>query len=239
MSSDRFSTTRWTVVNAAADPSDPNAAEALAELCRVYWRPLYAYLRRRGCTTEDAQDLTQGFFARFLERQSVRAADPTRGRFRSFILTALKYHVINEHERATSLRRGGRHVHLGLDFEDAERTYILELRHDDTPEQLFDRKWAAITLHRALERVRDESERAGKLSETDALLPYVTDAGELASYKDVAARLAVNEGTVKTAVLRLRRRLGEALREEVADTVTDPKEIDREIRDLIRVLQGE
>ena len=135
------------MVNAAGHRSDPQAAAALGELCQIYWPPLYSYLRGRGHATEEAQDLTQGFFARLLERQDIRAADPSRGRFRGFLLTALKRYVINEHERGASMRRGGRQVHLALDFEDAERVYALERRNEDTPERVFDRKWAAIHEH--------------------------------------------------------------------------------------------
>jgi RNA polymerase sigma-70 factor (ECF subfamily) len=233
---DKFSTTRWTIVLAAGRRSNPETDGALAELCQIYWRPLYGYLRGRGYQAEDAQDLTQGFFARFLERQSIRVADPARGRFRAFILTALKRYVMNEHERATSKRRGGRRLHLALDFEDAERTHALERRSTDTPEQIFNRKWATVTLDRALTRVREECERAGKLSETDALLPYLTDASELPAYKEIAAKLGWSEGAVKIEVLRLRRRLGKSLRVEVGDTVADPEAIDREIRDLLHAV---
>jgi RNA polymerase sigma factor (sigma-70 family) len=158
----RFATTRWTVVNAAGRRSDPHAEEALAELCQIYWSPLYSYLRRHGHDCDEAQDLTQGFFARLLERQDLQAADPARGRFRRFLLIALKRYVINEHERTASLRRGGGHVPISLDFEEAERTYALERRNDDTPERVFDRKWATIALDRALLRLREECQQGDK-----------------------------------------------------------------------------
>jgi RNA polymerase sigma factor (sigma-70 family) len=233
---DGFATTRWSIVNAAAHGSDGRTAEALAELCQIYWPPLYGYLRRRGHGPEDAQDLTQGFFARFLERQIVRSADPARGKFRAFLLTAFKRYVINEHERAIAVRRGGRHMHLALNFEDAERAYTREQHADDTPEQLFDRKWASITLGRALERLRGEYDRAGKQAEADILLPYLTESSQLPSYKDAGITLGMSEDAVKVAVHRLRRRFGESLRLEVAETVRQPDEIEDEMRELMRAV---
>ncbi len=224
------------MVNAAGHGSDPRADGALGELCQIYWRPLYGYLRGRGYGAEEAQDLTQGFFARMLERQSIRTADPARGRFRAFLLTALKRFVINEHERNTALQRGGRHLHVPLDFEDAERTYVLERRNDDTPERVFDRKWAAITLDRALRRLREECDRAGKSAEARALLPYLTDTGDLPGYKAIGAELGLTEGAVKVAVHRLRQRFGAMLRVEVADTVMAPDDVDDEMRELIRAV---
>jgi len=224
------------MVNTAGHQSDPRAAAALGELCQIYWSPLYSYLRGRGHDAADAQDLTQGFFARLLERQDIRAADPARGRFRGFLLTALKRYVINEREREASVRRGGRHVHLALDFEDAERAYALERRNEDTPERVFDRKWATITLDRALQRLRVECALAGKTAEADALLPYLTDIGELPPYRAVAARLELTEGAVKVAVHRLRQRFGAMLRLEVGETVLEPDQVDDEMRELIRAV---
>lgn len=236
MSSDWFATTRWTIVNAAGHRSDPRAGEALGELCRIYWPPLYRYLRGRGHNPDQAQDLTQGFFVRLLERGSIQAADPNRGRFRAFLLTALKRYVINEHERAVALRRGGQHVHLTLDFDDAERTYLLERRSEDTPERVFDRKWAAITLDRTLVRLREECARDGRSAEANALLPYLTDSGDLPAYKAVADELGVTEGAVKVAVHRLRQRFGAILRLEVGQTVLEPDDVDEEMRELIRAV---
>ena len=170
------------------------AAKALAELCQIYWPPLYGYLRGRGLDREAAQDLTQGFFARLLERHDVRAADPGRGRFRAFLLTALKRYVINEHERASSMRRGGTLTPLSLDFEQAERSFAVDHRNDDTPERVFDRKWAAITLDRALQRLRDECIQSGKGKTADALMPYLTDTGNLPAYREIAAGSRTHRG---------------------------------------------
>jgi RNA polymerase sigma factor (sigma-70 family) len=233
----RFVTTRWTLVAAAAaDSSDPQRQEALGDLCQAYWPPLYAFLRRRGHSPEDAQDLTQGFFARVLERRDFRAADPARGRFRSFLLSALQHYAINEHERASTVKRGGRVQRLSLDFEEVERTYVLEARHDDSPDRVFNRKWAAISLDRALVRLRDECHTLGKGALADALLPYLTDTGQLPAYRTVAEQLGLTEGATKVAVHRLRQRFGAILRLEIAETVLAPADVDDEVRELIRAL---
>jgi len=233
----RFITTRWTLVAAAgADSSDPQRRQALEDLCQTYWPPLYAFLRRRGHTPEDAQDLTQGFFARILERQDFRAADPTRGRFRSFLLTALQHYAINEHDRAMTAKRGGELRRLSLDFEHVERTYALEAPSEDSPDRVFNRKWAAISLDRALQRLRDECRAAGKGTLADTLVPYLTDTGNLPAYREVAEQLGLTEGATKVAVHRLRQRFGAILRLEIAETVLAPADVDDELRELIRAL---
>jgi RNA polymerase sigma factor (sigma-70 family) len=231
-----FATTRWTIVNAAGRPTDEHASAALAELCEIYWPPLYGYLRGRGYSAEEAKDLTQGFFARLLETQGIRSADPTRGRFRSFLLTALKRFVINEYERVTAERRGGRHPHLQLDLTEAERTFTAAHRNEETPDRLFDRKWAAIVLERALARLRHEYDAAGKAHVAQALLPYLTESTDLPSYRIVAADLGLSEGAVKVAVHRLRQRYGAMLRAEVADTVAGDHDVDAELRDLLKAI---
>ena len=234
----RFASTRWTMVNAAGRESDPHAAAALEELCQSYWPPLYSYLRRRGHDAADAQDLTQGFFLRLIERGDIRAADPARGRFRGFLLTALKRYAINEHERATAARRGGPKVRLTLDFDQAERTYALDMREQDTPDRVFDRKWAGIAIDRAIQRVRDECVDARQAAVTERLLPYLTHAGELPSYRDVAGDLVITEGAVKVGVHRLRQRFGAMLRLEIGETVLAPDEIEDEMRELLRAVSG-
>jgi len=226
------------MVNAAGHPSNTHAAGALAELCQIYWPPLYSYLRRRGHDAEDAQDLTQGFFARLLERQDFRTADPARGRFRGFLLTALKRYAINEHERATAQRRGGRQIRISLDFEEAERTYVVDRRNDDTPDRVFDRKWAGIAIDRALQRLRDECRDGGRAAVTAALLPYLTDAGDLPAYRSVAAELGITEGAVKVAIHRLRQRFGAILRLEIGETVLAQDDVDDEMRELIRAVSS-
>ncbi len=233
---ERFATTRWTMVNAAGGTADDRASAALAELCEIYWPPLYGYLRGRGYRAEVAQDLTQGFFARLLQTQAIRSADPARGRFRAFLLTALKRYVINEYERDTAARRGGRQVHFQLDFAEAERAFVAEHRDEETPARAFDRKWAAIVLERALERLRGEYAASGKADVANALLPYLTDSTDLQPYRTVAADLGLSEGAVKVAVHRLRQRYGAMLRAEVAETVADEQEVDAELRELLRAV---
>ena len=228
-----FATTRWTTVNAVRQTSQSQAANALAELCEAYWSPLYGFLRRRGYRPEEAQDLTQGFFARLLETASIRTADPSRGRFRSFLLTALKRYVINEHHRSAAARRGGGHAHLSLDFEDAERAYVREPSTDETPDRLFNRRWAAIALDRALQRLRAEYLELGHGALADALLPYLTDTSELPPYRVAAARLDMSEGAVKVAVHRMRQRYGAILRAEIAETVLGEDEVEAELRELL------
>jgi hypothetical protein len=175
-------------------------------------------------------------FARILERQDFRAADPTRGKFRSFLLTALQHYAINEHDRAKATKRGGELQRSSLDFGEAERTYALEARSDDSPDRVFNRKWAAISLDRALQRLRDECRAAGKGTLADTLVPYLTDTGNLPTYRTVAEQLGLTEGATKVAVHRLRRRFGAILRLEIADTVLTPADVDDEVRELIRAL---
>jgi RNA polymerase sigma-70 factor (ECF subfamily) len=221
------------MVNAAGRTRNDRASAALAELCEIYWPPLYGYLRGRGYRAEEAQDLTQGFFARLLETQAIRAADPARGRFRAFLLTALKRYAINEYERGIAARRGGRQAHFQLDFADAERAFAAEHRDEETPDRLFDRKWAAIVLERALERLRAEYAASGKADVARRLLPYLTDSTDLPSYRAVAADLGLSEGAVKVAVHRLRQRYGAVLRAEVAETVAGDEQVDAELRELL------
>jgi RNA polymerase sigma-70 factor (ECF subfamily) len=226
------------MVNAAGRASTARAGAALAELCEIYWPPLYSYLRRRGHDAEDAQDLTQGFFARLLEHGHVRAADPARGRFRAFLLTALERYAINEHHRAVTARRGGQLLRLSLDFEAAERTYAVDRRADDTPDRVFDRKWAGIVIDRAFGRLRDECHDTRTAAVTEVLLPYLTDSRDLPAYRVVAADLGLTEGAVKVAVHRLRQRFGAALRQEIAETVSSDEDVEEEMRDLIRAISG-
>ena len=226
------------MVNAVSEGTSSSAGEALSELCGVYWPPLYTYLRRRGYGPDEAQDLTQGFFARLLERRDIQAADQARGKFRSFLLTALKRYVINEHHRAAAEKRGGGIAPLPLDFAGAERAYASDERSQDAPDRVFDRRWAGITLDLAFGRLRREYEQAGKAALVAALLPYVSDADPQEPYKAVAEHLAMSEGAVRVAVHRLRQRFGAVLREEIAQTVLDPGEVDDEVRALIRAVSS-
>lgn len=226
------------MVTAAGAAGDRRSAAALEELCEIYWPPLYAYLRGRGYPADQAQDLTQGFFARLLETDAIRSADPARGRFRAFLLTALKRYVINEYERSMTAKRGGRHVRFAVDVEQVERVFSLERREHDSPDRIFHRQWATIVLDRALQRLRTECEQAENPAVATALLPYLTDSGGLPPYKALAPRIGLTEGAVRVAVHRLRQRYGSILRAEIAETVAGEDDIEAELRDLLRAVSA-
>jgi RNA polymerase sigma factor (sigma-70 family) len=234
----RFASTRWSLVAAAGQGASPEAQEALAVLCRVYWYPLYAYARRRLGNVEDAQDATQAFFAQLLEKDYVQAADPERGRFRSFLLTAFKRFLAKERERDRAQKRGGgRHI-VPLDFQMGEHRYHLEPADHATPETIFERRWALTLLEQALARLRQEFETADKQKIFDGLKATLTGDGVAEPYAEIAGRLEMSEPAVKVAVHRLRRRYQELLREEIAQTVVTASEIDEELRDLFRAVSG-
>jgi len=232
----RFATTHWSVVRAAAQPESPRYQQALATLCRAYWFPLYAYLRRQGYDNHQAKDYTQAFFARMLEKRGLRLADPKRGKFRSFLLAALKHFLASERDRAQAQKRGGGRKVLSLDFENAESQYALEPSHQLTPEKLFERSWALTVLEQTMTRLQAESAGANKQKLFDRLKVYLTGERSSASYRDVASELDMTEGAVKVAVHRLRRRYRKLLRDEIAQTVTAEGQIDEEIRDLFAAL---
>lgn len=235
----QFATTRWSQVLAAGAGPTSDSREALARLCELYWRPLYAYVRRWGYDADEAQDLTQEFFSRLLEKHYLRAADPARGRFRSFLLASLKHFLSNERDRAAAVKRGGRATVLPLEFETAEGWYVREPPDDETPERVYERRWALTLLERTLERLRREFEAAGKGAMFSRLEGHLTGEQETAPYAQLAAELGTSEGAVKVAVHRLRRRFGALLREEIAETVSEPAEVDDEIRQLFRSLRGD
>ncbi len=233
-----FAATRWTLVLAAArgTPS-PRAAEAMAELCRVYWYPLYAYVRRRGYETHEAEDLTQEFFLRLLAKDYLAGVNREKGKFRAFLLAALKHFLANEWDRRQAQKRGGGHAVIPLDTLSAETRYRLEPSHNLTPEKLFERQWAITVLDQVLARLKAESTvLEGAPAVFDALKQFLTGSGAAATYAQVAADLSMTEGAVKVAVHRLRRRYRQLLREEIAQTVADPEEVDNEIRYLLSCL---
>ena len=229
---DHFATTHWSVVQAAiiAGPS-PESRDALAALCEAYWFPLYGFLRNRGASREDAQDMTQAFFARVLEKNGLRNADRTKGRFRAFLLTALKNFAANEYDKASAKKRGGGVAPLSMEFDTAEGRLLMEPPTTETPEKSFDRRWALTLLDRVLARIRTETCAAGKQTQFDALSTYLTGEGAR-SYAETAAALSMSEAAVRVAVHRLRRRYRDVLREEISDTVSTPEEIDDEVRHL-------
>jgi RNA polymerase sigma factor (sigma-70 family) len=230
-----FQTTRWSLVAAAKDPAAPESRQALADLCRVYWYPVYAYVRRRGHDHHAAQDLTQAFFARLLEKNDLAAADRSRGRFRSFLLAACQHFLANRRDYETARKRGGGRAHVPLDFADADGRYSREPAHDDTPERLFDRQWALGLLDRAVAELRAEYEGSGRGKLFDALKECLAGGAEV-PYAELADRLGMTEGAVKVAVHRLRQRYRDRLRAVIADTVAKPEDVDDEIRDLFTAL---
>lgn len=229
-----FATTRWSLVAAAQDPAAPESRQALADLCAAYWYPVYAYVRRRGHDHHQAQDLTQAFFARLLEKNDLAAADRTRGRFRTFLLTACQHFLANQHDYEMAKKRGGGRSPVRLDFADADHRYAHEPAHDDTPERLFDRRWALDLLDRALAELRDEYEGSGRAKLFDALKGTLTGGAE--GYAELADRLGMTEGAVKVAVHRLRQRYRDRLRAAIAETVEKPEDVDDEVRDLFAAL---
>ena len=235
----RFATTRWSQVLAAGHADTSGSREALSRLCESYWYPLYVYVRRWGYDADQAQDLTQEFFSRLLEKHYLRAADPSRGRFRSFLLAALKHFLANERDRAGAIKRGGRVTVVPLEIENAEGRYSLEPPDDETPETIYQRRWALTLLERTLARLSREFERSGKRALFIRLEGYLTGEQDTLPYAELASELGMSEGAVKVMIHRLRRRFGALLREEVGDTVSTPAEVDDEIRELFRALKGE
>jgi RNA polymerase sigma-70 factor (ECF subfamily) len=233
-----FATTRWSVVLLAGRNDTERAREALAKLCAGYWYPLYVYARRRGHPHADAQDLTQAFFARVLARQSLAAADPARGRFRSFILTAMKNFLADEWAKTQTQRRGGETPTLSLDWVAAEKHYNLEPADTDSPDKAFDRRWAHALLEAALAALAEEY-RADGAGELFAALRG-TLVGERAAqpYAELGAQLGLSESAIKVAVHRLRKRYRARLRAEIAQTVATAEEVDGEMQHLFRSLGG-
>jgi len=224
----------------AAKPDEVSrtrARKALEELCRAYWYPLYAFVRCRGYSSDEAQDLTQSFFARFIETGGFASADPERGRFRSYLLGAMKHFLANEWHRSRAQKRGGGMTFLDLDALDPEARYALQPARSTDPDAGFDREWAQETIARAMEKLRAESEARGKGELFEALKGSLT--GDEPTRSETAARLGMTDGAVKVAVHRLRQRYRKLLRAEIAETVTDPTGVDVEMRHLVAALRRE
>jgi RNA polymerase sigma factor (sigma-70 family) len=230
----RFPTTRWTLVVAAADPHRNETRAALISLCENYWYPLYAYLRRRGYPADQAQDLTQEFFMRVVEGRYLDRADPQKGRFRSFILTSLKFFVADEEDRRRAQKRGGGTI-LPLEFQSGEERYQREPVHNETPERIFERRWALAVLDRVVEKLRTEFENHGRLKDFEQLKVFLL-AGSAAPYAALAREMNTSEGALKVAIHRLRKRYRELFRQEIADTVAEPAEVESELRFLASAL---
>jgi len=233
-----FHTTRWTIVMKAAQSQAQGGQFALAELCRNYWYPLYIFARRRGHSPDDAQDLTQGFFLHLLQQRALAGVDRLKGKFRSFLLASFQNHLSDQVDRARRLKRGGDKEFVQLDAAEAEERYRLEPVEFLTAEKIFDARWAMTVLGEALSRLRQEYATEGKTSIFEALKAFLDPNNSLAppSYEEVANRLQVTTGGVKTLIHRLRKRYTALLREEVGRTVSDPTEIDDEIHALCEAL---
>jgi RNA polymerase sigma factor (sigma-70 family) len=221
-------------VVAAADPHRKEARSALVSLCENYWYPLYAYLRRRGYPADQAQDLTQGFFIRVLEGRYLDRADPEKGRFRSFLLTSLKFFVADEEDRQRAYKRGGGAV-VPLELSSGEDRYQHEAAHDETPERIFERRWALSVLDRVVEKLRNEFVHHGRPEHFEKLKVFLLGQSD-APYAELAREMNTSEGALKVAIHRLRKRYRELFRQEIADTVADPAEVESELRFLAAVL---
>jgi len=232
-SNPNFSTTNWSVVLAAAQSDPVTAAAALERLCGRYWYPIYAFVRQRGHDIHESQDMAQGFFHFLLERQALQRVDRQKGRFRTFMLTALTNFLHNERNKKQTHKRGGRHQIVSLNGEFAESVYALESRSGESPEALFERHWAATLVRRVLDGLQGEFQERGKAELFAGMQPFLTGEPTATDYEQLGHRLGMNPDSVKVALHRARRRFGELLRSEVAHTVSQPEEIEAEIRHLL------
>ncbi len=232
----RFATTHWSVVLAAGSPESTRYKEALETLCRTYWFPIYAYLRRKGCDANRAEDQTQGFFTHMIEMHDLCRADPDRGRFRSFLLSMLKHFMADQWDWSQAQKRGGGKKALSLDLADAESRYKLELSHQLSPDKLFEKSWALTVLAQTMARLKAESSGTRRQTLFENLKAHLAGQSHAVPYRELAARLEMTEGSVKVAVHRLRQRYRELLREHIAQTVSGPEQIEDEIRALFVAL---
>lgn len=232
----RFATTHWTrVIEAKLDDSSL-AKDALEILCQTYWYPLYAYVRRQGFRTHDAQDLTQEFFSRFLEKNYLKDVEQSKGKFRSFLLAALKHFLANEWDKLKALKRGGGKTFVSMEAEHAETKYSLEPAHELTADKMYDRRWALTLLENVLKKLRDHYAQDGKTELFEELKATLVGKKESVPYSEIALKLNMKQGTVKVAVHRLRQRYASLLRDEVASTVSCNQEIDTELKSLFEAL---
>jgi RNA polymerase sigma factor (sigma-70 family) len=233
-----FVTTQWSAVLAAGRRDTTRARAALEQLCRNYWPPLYAYVRRTGQSPENAQDLTQEFFARLLARNTVAQADPQRGRFRSFLLASLKHFLANEWEKACAQKRGGHAQAISLDLDTAETRCVQPAAPGDTPDRAFDRQWALALLDVVLGRLRKEYADAGRENLFLVLKDTLTGGRSEIPYRELAGQVGLSEGAVKVAAHRLRQRYRLLLRDEIANTVSGPEEVEQELKHLFAALSA-
>lgn len=233
-----FETTDWTLVREAGTADNRQGKAALARLCQSYWYPLYAFVRHQGYSAEDAADLVQGFFAVLLEKHYLDDVDPKAGRFRTFLLTSLKHFLSNQRTKERALKRGGGLRLMSLDSEEAERRWAYEPAGEETPEDVFERRWARTVLEQAMSRLRSERMAVGKGVEFDHLSPYLTGEEPHPVYSEVAEQLSTSEGALRVAVHRLRTQFGDLLRHEIRQTVAQPDDVDDEVRHLLGVLDA-
>jgi RNA polymerase sigma-70 factor (ECF subfamily) len=230
--SDPFNTTRWTMVLAASRRRTPESDAALENLCASYWYPLYAYVRRQGHSREDAEDLTQAFFARFLQKNYLEGLDAGRGRFRAFLLAALKHFLANEWDKARSQKRGGSLAHLPLDWITADTTFASGMAQEPSPDAAYDREWAIALLNKVIARLESECVAAGDGAQFQSLKIFLTAEKGAIPYSSVAREVDMEEGAVRVAVHRLRKRYRTLLRDEIAQTLEDPVQVDEEMQAL-------
>lgn len=233
----QFETTRWSVIRAAGSSQPSQARQALETLCGTYWYPLYAYVRYRGNSAEDAKDLIQEFFTRFLEKDYLKGVDPTKGKFRSFLLASVNHFLLNEWDHARTLKRGGGVTFLPLDFAAAEERHIRGSGQDLSPEKLYDRAWALALLESALSRLRRECAESGKEAHFDRLKGALTGADRI-PYRELGSELGLSEGAVKVAVHRLRGRYRDLLLDEIAQTLAEGESVDEELRHLFSAISS-
>jgi RNA polymerase sigma-70 factor (ECF subfamily) len=226
------------MVLAAQTPANAESSAALAGLCETYWYPLYAYVRHRGFDANDAQDLTQDFFAHLLESEAVQVADPNRGKFRSFLLTSLNHFLTNQWRKGQAQKRGGGKTPLSLDLQDGEKRYCREPAHDLSPERIYERRWAMTLLDRVLAALREEYVGNNRADLFDQLKDHLGGSPDALPYRELAARLNMSEGSLKVAVHRLRRRCGDLLRQQIAQTLEGPADVDDELARLFTALKG-
>lgn len=233
-----FDATQWSVVLAAVDSQSVVARKALATLCETYWQPLYVYVRHRGYSREEAEDLTQEFFTRMIQRDGLRNVRKELGRFRSFLLVSLRNFLADEWDRSHAQKRGGDNPTISMDFSTVEVTIASAARNHSTPESIYEKAWAHTVLSAVLDRVEREYAESGRAEIFEFLKDLIVDPGSVPPYQELADHLGMSEGAVKTAAHRLRKRYRRALKEHVAQTLDDPSEVDDEIRYLISVLAG-
>jgi RNA polymerase sigma-70 factor (ECF subfamily) len=230
----QFTATHWSLIVQAGEADPALRAAALEKLCSAYWYPIYSFIRRRcGCNHQDAEDLTQGFFAHLLKAETITRADREKGRFRTFLLGALEKFLINDWKRQHRQKRGGHNQTISIDEAIAEGRFGCEPVDTDTPDKAFDLSWAATLLSRVLDRLRNQHTEAGRAELFDALKPTLSGKGPVCSYAEIAAKLGKSEAAVRVAVHRLRTEFREMLRQEVAETVATAGQIDDEIRHLM------